>query len=82
MSRNGPPGRLWSFGLAVLIVAMLAFQPDFGQAALVLFSWGGHVLRGRSADDAARRAGGGRDLHRHHRLREQRALPPAASTAS
>jgi cell division protein FtsW len=38
--RNGPPGRLWSFGLAVLIVAMLAFQPDFGQAALVLFSWG------------------------------------------
>jgi len=38
--RNGPPGRLWSFGLAVLIVAMLALQPDFGQAALVLFSWG------------------------------------------
>jgi cell division protein FtsW len=37
---NGPPGRLWSFGLAVLIVAMLALQPDFGQAALVLFSWG------------------------------------------
>lgn len=36
---NGPPGRLWSFGLAVLIVAMLALQPDFGQAALVLFSW-------------------------------------------
>ena len=38
--RNGPPGQLWSFGLAVLIVGMLAFQPDFGQAALVLFSWG------------------------------------------
>ena len=37
---SGPPGRLWSFGLAVLIVAMLALQPDFGQAALVLFSWG------------------------------------------
>ncbi len=37
---GGPPGRLWSFGLAVLVVAMLALQPDFGQAALVLFSWG------------------------------------------
>jgi cell division protein FtsW len=37
---NGPPGRLWSFGLAILIVALLALQPDFGQAALVLFSWG------------------------------------------
>ena len=40
MERDGPPGRLWSFGLAVIIVAMLALQPDFGQAALVLFSWG------------------------------------------
>lgn len=37
---NGPPGRAWSFGLAILIVTMLALQPDFGQAALVLFSWG------------------------------------------
>ncbi|RVV98614.1 cell division protein FtsW [Mesobaculum littorinae] len=37
---NGPPGRLWSFCLAVAIVAMLAMQPDFGQACLVLFSWG------------------------------------------
>lgn len=37
---NGPPGRLWSFMLAVLIVALLAIQPDFGQAALVLFAWG------------------------------------------
>jgi cell division protein FtsW len=38
--RDGPPGRLWSFGLMALIVIMLALQPDFGQAALVLFSWG------------------------------------------
>ncbi|WP_210527366.1 putative lipid II flippase FtsW [Rubellimicrobium arenae] len=38
--RDGPPGRLWSFGLMVLIVTMLALQPDFGQAALILFSWG------------------------------------------
>lgn len=38
--RDGPPGRAISFGLAVLIVALLALQPDFGQAALVLFAWG------------------------------------------
>ncbi|MFP4274458.1 MAG: putative peptidoglycan glycosyltransferase FtsW [Paracoccaceae bacterium] len=37
---NGPPGRLWSFGLTVTLVLMLALQPDFGQAALVLFGWG------------------------------------------
>ncbi|ETX28208.1 putative lipid II flippase FtsW [Roseivivax isoporae] len=37
---GGPPGRLWSFFLAVAIVAMLALQPDFGQACLVLFGWG------------------------------------------
>ncbi|SMC88443.1 putative lipid II flippase FtsW [Primorskyibacter flagellatus] len=37
---NGPPGRLWSFALAVAIVLMLAMQPDFGQACLVLFGWG------------------------------------------
>lgn len=37
---NGPPGRLWSFGMTIVIVAMLATQPDFGQAALVLFGWG------------------------------------------
>lgn len=37
---NGPPGRLWSLGIAVVIVGLLAVQPDFGQAALVLFSWG------------------------------------------
>ncbi len=37
---NGPPGKLWSFGLCIVIVAMLAMQPDFGQASLVLFGWG------------------------------------------
>lgn len=37
---NGPPGMSWSFMLAVVIVAFLAMQPDFGQASLVLFGWG------------------------------------------
>lgn len=37
---GGPPGKTYSFALAVIIVAFLALQPDFGQAALVLFSWG------------------------------------------
>ena len=37
---NGPPGKAWSFGLCLSIVLMLALQPDFGQAALVLFGWG------------------------------------------
>ena len=37
---NGPPGRLISFVMALVIVGFLAVQPDFGQAALVLFSWG------------------------------------------
>jgi cell division protein FtsW len=37
---NGPPGKAMSFGLTAVIVLLLAFQPDFGQAALVLFGWG------------------------------------------
>ncbi|CAN1504732.1 FtsW Bacterial cell division membrane protein [Paracoccaceae bacterium] len=37
---NGPPGKLLSFGLTMVVVAFLAMQPDFGQAALVLFAWG------------------------------------------
>ncbi|MEI4487585.1 putative peptidoglycan glycosyltransferase FtsW [Frigidibacter sp. MR17.14] len=37
---NGPPGRLYSFMIAVTVVLFLAAQPDFGQASLVLFSWG------------------------------------------
>ncbi len=37
---NGPPGKTWSFALCIVIVLMLALQPDFGQACLVLFGWG------------------------------------------
>ncbi len=37
---NGPPGKSWSLLIVVVIVALLAMQPDFGQACLVLFSWG------------------------------------------
>ncbi|WP_317057719.1 putative lipid II flippase FtsW [Roseovarius rhodophyticola] len=37
---NGPPGMRMSFILTILIVFMLAVQPDFGQACLVLFGWG------------------------------------------
>lgn len=37
---GGPPGRLWSFMLTVMIVLILAMQPDFGQASLILFGWG------------------------------------------
>ena len=37
---NGPSGRLLSFATTVIVVALLAIQPDFGQAALVLFGWG------------------------------------------
>ncbi len=36
----GPPGKSYSFGLALIIVLLLALQPDFGQACLILFSWG------------------------------------------
>lgn len=37
---GGPPGRMYSFMLTSVVVVMLALQPDFGQASLVLFSWG------------------------------------------
>jgi cell division protein FtsW len=37
---GGPPGKTMSLGLAVIIVAFLAAQPDFGQAAVILFGWG------------------------------------------
>lgn len=37
---NGPPGRLWSFMLAVTVAVLLALQPDFGQACLIIFGWG------------------------------------------
>ena len=37
---NGPPGKSVSFVICMTVVGMLAMQPDFGQAALVLFGWG------------------------------------------
>ncbi|WP_428548644.1 peptidoglycan glycosyltransferase FtsW [Profundibacter sp.] len=37
---NGPPGRLYSFIIAMTVVGFLVMQPDFGQASLVLFGWG------------------------------------------
>jgi cell division protein FtsW len=37
---GGPPGKLYSFVLTIVIVLILAMQPDFGQACLILFSWG------------------------------------------
>lgn len=36
---GGPAGKTYSFVIAVVVVMMLALQPDFGQASLVLFSW-------------------------------------------
>jgi cell division protein FtsW len=36
---NGPPGRLWAFLLTGFIAVVLALQPDFGQASLVVFAW-------------------------------------------
>jgi cell division protein FtsW len=37
---GGPPGRMLSFVLVMVIVGLLALQPDFGQAALTMFAWG------------------------------------------
>lgn len=37
---NGPPGRLLSFVVAVTLTAALALQPDFGQAGLIIATWG------------------------------------------
>ncbi|MCF6445230.1 putative lipid II flippase FtsW [Nereida sp. MMG025] len=37
---NGPPGKSISFMFCTFIVVLLALQPDFGQACLVLFGWG------------------------------------------
>jgi cell division protein FtsW len=37
---DGPPGKAWSLVIAAVVALLLVFQPDFGQAALVLFSWG------------------------------------------
>ncbi|MBN2905679.1 MAG: putative lipid II flippase FtsW [Rhodobacteraceae bacterium] len=37
---GGPPGRGISLTVALVVVGFLAMQPDFGQAALILFAWG------------------------------------------
>lgn len=37
---NGPPGKSFSLAITLIVVAVLAMQPDFGQACLVLFVWG------------------------------------------
>ena len=37
---NGPPGKAISLAFTMVIVGFLALQPDFGQAAVVLFGWG------------------------------------------
>lgn len=37
---NGPAGKTYSLVITLVIVAMLALQPDFGQASLILFAWG------------------------------------------
>jgi len=37
---DGPPGRMISLALTGAVVGFLAIQPDFGQAALFLFTWG------------------------------------------
>jgi cell division protein FtsW len=36
---GGPPGKAVSFFVTVMLVGFLALQPDFGQAALVIFAW-------------------------------------------
>ncbi len=38
--KHGPPGKFLSFLLAATCAAILALQPDFGQAALILAVWG------------------------------------------
>ncbi|WP_136650698.1 putative lipid II flippase FtsW [Paracoccus aeridis] len=37
---GGPPGKSLAAATTFAVVLMLALQPDFGQASLVLFSWG------------------------------------------
>ena len=36
---KGPPGKAMSFVVAVALTAVLALQPDFGQAGLVIATW-------------------------------------------
>jgi cell division protein FtsW len=37
--RGGPPGRTLATLIAALLIIMLALQPDFGQATLILSAW-------------------------------------------
>lgn len=37
---GGPPGKRMSFIVCLVVVVMLALQPDFGQASLILAAWG------------------------------------------
>ncbi|HRO10927.1 putative peptidoglycan glycosyltransferase FtsW [Amaricoccus sp.] len=37
---KGPPGKSMSFVVAVALAAVLALQPDFGQAGLIIATWG------------------------------------------
>ncbi len=37
---GGPPGKRISFVITVAVAFLLAMQPDFGQAALIVASWG------------------------------------------
>src|SRR5690554_3247801 len=37
---QGPPGTTLSLAITAVVAALLAMQPDFGQAALVIFGWG------------------------------------------
>ena len=36
---GGPPGKSLSFGFAIVLVLLLALQPDYGQASLILACW-------------------------------------------
>jgi cell division protein FtsW len=36
---KGPPGKAMSFAIAVALATVLALQPDFGQAGLVIATW-------------------------------------------
>ncbi|QCO55105.1 cell division protein FtsW [Pseudorhodobacter turbinis] len=36
---NGPRGKSMSFLITFIVVLLLALQPDFGQAALIIFGW-------------------------------------------
>jgi len=37
---KGPPGKAMSFAVAIMLTGMLALQPDFGQAGLIIATWG------------------------------------------